>query len=115
MEVILNRPNWIGSEVGLVQKSATVTDSSGTYVLEDGRKKLKSGTLINDTVLGYGLLYQDADVTDGPREVALVVGGRYIDANLPSTVSTYKDTLAAKGLFAIDLGDTTISYGEVSE
>lgn len=115
MEVILNRLNWIGSEVGLVQKSATVKDSSGTYVLENNRKILKSGTLINDSALGYGLLYQDADVTDGPREVELVVGGRYIDKNLPSTVSAYKDTLAEKGLYAIDLGDTTIAYGEVTE
>lgn len=113
MEVKLNRPNWLGSSVGIVLKSATVKDSSGTYVLENGRKMLKSGTLINDTVLGYGLLFDDCDVTDGAREASLMVAGFYIDKNLPSTTAAQKTTLEEKGLHAIDLGDTTVSYGEV--
>ena len=62
-EITLNNPNWLGSEVGIVRKTVTVTENSGSYVTENNRKVLKSGTLINDTDLGYGLLWNDADIT----------------------------------------------------
>lgn len=115
-EIILNRPNWLGSEVGLVRKTVTVTQSSGTYVTENGRKILKSGTLINDTTLGYGLLWNDADVTDAEGKIAsIMIGGYYIDSKLPTSVSSSATTLAAKGLHAIEYADTVIAYGEVTD
>ncbi len=111
--VTLNRPNWLGSEVGRVLKTVTVTDASGTTDTENGRKILKSGTLINDTTLGYGLLYNDADVTDGARVTSMMIRGTYIDSKLPASVATTATTLAAQGLYAIEYPETIIAYGEV--
>ena len=120
-EITLNRPNWLGSEVGLVRKTVTVTQSSGTYVTEtdaDGNSHLilKSGTLINDTTLGYGLLCNDADVTDSQGKIAsIMIRGTYIDKALPTSVSTYATSLAERGLYAIEYPETKIAYGEVTD
>ena len=43
--------NWLGSEVGMVLKTATIP-TSATSVTENGRKIVKSGTLITDANLG---------------------------------------------------------------
>lgn len=104
-EIIFNRPNWLGSEEGLVRKTITVPTSSA--VVENGRNVVKSGTYINDTVYGGGLLFGDVDVTDGVKEGSLMIGGYYIDAKLPQSVATYATTLAQKGLHAIELPATT--------
>ena len=115
-EIILNRPNWLGSEVGIVRKTVTVTENSGSYVTENNRKVLKSGTLINDTDLGYGLLWNDADVTDeGGKIASIMIRGSYIDSALPTSVNLRAEDLAKQGLYAIKYGDTTIAYGEVSD
>lgn len=110
---MLNRPNWLGSEVGLVLKTATVSSTSGTPVTENGRKILKSGTVITDTALGKGLLWNDADVTDGAVVKSIMIGGYYIDSKLPASVATSASDLTAKGLYAIEYADTVVAYGEV--
>lgn len=112
-EVILNRPNWLGSEVGLLLKTATVSASSGATVVENGRTIIKSGTLITDTNLGKGLLFNDADVTDGAVVKSIMIGGRYIDSKLPASVSASATELAEKGLYAIKYPETVVAYGEV--
>lgn len=114
-KITLNEPNWLGSEVGKVLKTATVSSTSGTPVTENGRKILKSGTLINDTTLGYGLLYNDADVTDGAVVKSIMIRGSYIDSKLPASVSTSKTILAGQGLYAIEYPETKIAFGEVTE
>lgn len=114
-EITLNRPNWLGSAVGVVRKTVTVSSSSGTYATENGRKILKSGTLINDTTLGYGLLWNDADVTDGSVVKSMMIRGSYIDGKLPASVATNKATLANQGLYAIAEPTTTVAYGEVTD
>lgn len=111
---MLNRPNWLGSEVGMVLKTATVSSTSGATVTENGRTILKSGTLITDTALGKGLLYNDADVTDGAVVKSIMVGGYYIDSKLPASVSTSASDLTAKGLYAIEYAETVVAYGEVN-
>lgn len=113
--VTLNRPNWLGSEVGMVLKTVTVSSTSGTTTTENGRTIIKSGTLINDTTLGYGLLYNDADVTDGAVVKSIMIRGSYIDSKLPTSVSTNKTILATQGLYAIEYPETKIAYGEVTE
>lgn len=114
-EITLNRPNWLGSEVGLVLKTVTVSQTSGTAVTENGRKILKAGTLINDTTLGYGLLWNDADVTDGAVVKSMMIRGTYINAKLPTTIATATVTiLNGQGLYNITYPATTIAYGEVS-
>lgn len=119
-EMKLNKPSWLGSEVGVVLKTVTVSSTSGTYATEtdkngNSRKVLKSGTLINDTTLGYGLLWNDADVTDGAVVKSIMIRGSYIDANLPATLATSATVLAGQGLYAVKYPATTIAYGEVTE
>ena len=114
-EIVMNRPNWLGSEVGMVLKTTTVSETSGTPVTENGRKILKSGTLITDETLGQGLLYNDADVTDGAVVKSIMVGGYYINEKLPTSISGSAEALATKGLYAIKYSNTVMAYGEVTE
>lgn len=106
-----NNPIWLGSEVGLVLKTTTVSSSSGTPVTENGRKILKSGTVITDAKLGKGLLWNDADVTDGAVVKSIMIGGYYIDSKLPATAGE----LGQAGLHPITFAPTTVAYGEVTE
>ena len=76
----LNRPNWLGSEVGIVQKTITLDTTFATYVTENGRKIVKSGTFVNDAVIGKGLLWNDIDITEEKKEASLMIRGSYIDA-----------------------------------
>jgi hypothetical protein len=114
-EIKLNNPVWLGSEVGLVTKTATISSTSGATTTENGRTIVKSGTLITDPDLGKCLLFNDADVTDGAVVKAVMIGGRYIDSKLPVSVSASATDLAAKGLFAIEFADTVVAYGEVND
>lgn len=110
----LGHKNWLGSEVGYIAKTVTVTSSSATPVTENGRSIIKSGTLINDSVLGYGLLVNDADVTDGGRVGAIMIRGTYINANLPTQLTGEQvSALAAQGLYNITYPNNTVQYGEV--
>lgn len=94
--------NWLGSEVGLVYKTVTIPSDFATYVTENGRKVVKSGTLVNDATLGYGLLVNDADITDGERVGSLIIQGTYINNNLPNALTGEQKTLlAGQGLYDI--------------
>ena len=106
--------NWLGSEVGLVKKTVTVP-ATATSVTVNGRKIVKSGTLITDSVLGKGLLYNDVDITDGARVASMVIRGSYIDANLPASVADSASALAQQGLYAIAYPANNVQYGEVTE
>lgn len=109
-EVILNRPNWLGSEVGMVLKTTTISSASGATVTENGRTIIKSGTVITDSALGKGLLYNDADVTDGAVVKSVMIRGSYIDSKLPATAGD----LSEQGLYNIEYADTVVAYGEVN-
>lgn len=111
---MLNRPNWLGSEVGMVLKTATISSTSGATVTENGRTIIKSGTLITDTALGKVLLYNDADVTDGAVVKAVLYAGYYIGSKLDPSISGSAEELAAHGLFAIKYADTVVAYGGVN-
>lgn len=100
-----NNKNWLGSEVGFVSKSISVDEKSATPVVEDGRKILKSGSIIT-APLG-GLLLCDIDVTDGAQEAPLLYGGYYIDANLPASASAQAANFQKHGLFAVAEGAFT--------
>ena len=112
-EVKLNNPVWLGSEVGAVRKTITVSSTSGATVTENGRTIIKSGTLITDTDLGKVLLYNDADVTDGAVVKSALFAGFYIDSKLPTSVASSKEDLAAHGLYAIEFAPTNVAFGEV--
>lgn len=111
---------WLGSEVGMVLKTVTVPKTSTNYVTEDGRKIVKSGSLINDTKLGYGLLVNDADITDEDRVGSMMIRGTYINDKLPTkltneTTNPVMDNLAKQGLYNITYPATNVTYGEVDE
>lgn len=103
MDITLNRKNFIGSEVGLLTKTIELPSSFATYVVENGRKVVKAGTIV--TTPYYGLVFQDADITDGDAITDVMVGGYYIDANLPATAAAYVTNFAAHGLFPIAEGE----------
>lgn len=100
--VILNRPNWLGSEVGRVVKTITVP-ATHAYVVEDGRMIVKSGTVFTTPYLG--ILYDDIDITDGAKEASLMIRGSYIDAKLPTSAASHASNFAAQGLYAIAEGE----------
>lgn len=107
-EIKLNRPNWLGSEVGLVLKTAQLATTFNTSVVtENGRKIAKSGAIVVNSNLGTCLLYHDADITDEAQIVSLMVRGSYIDANLPATASASTAAMIAQGLYAVDIGEAT--------
>lgn len=110
--IILNRPNWLGSEIGLVTKSITVPASTAGSVVENGRTIVKSGTIF--TTPYNGLLFTDVDVTDGDAIGALMIRGSYIDAKLPASASSQATTFQNQGLYAITEGAVTRpDFGDV--
>ena len=94
--------SWVGSEVGLVLKTITITSASVTAGT-DGRKVKKAGSLVTDSQLGKVLLWNDVDVTEGDRVVSAMFAGYYIDSKLPASVASSATDLASHGLFAIKL------------
>lgn len=108
-EIKVSHKNWIGSERGMVLKTAMITNTTAvtkqTEEYSDGTNHViaKSGSVVNDTVNGiYGLLYNDVDVTAGGRHASVMMAGHYIASNLPATVaSEIAAKFAAQGLFPI--------------
>lgn len=102
--VILNRPNWLGSEVGLVVKTITVP-AGHAHVVENGRMIVKSGTVF--TTPYYGILFYDVDITDGAKAASLMIRGSYIDAKLPTSAVSYATNFASQGLYSYVEGTVT--------
>lgn len=104
-DIILNRPNFLGSEVGLVTKTISVPANFDSPVVENGRKIVKAGTYISTPMKGF--LFVDADITDGAAIRPLMIGGYYIDAKLPATAASVASDLAEQGLYAFAEGTVT--------
>lgn len=92
------RKNWLGSEEGIVTKTFQIP-STTTSVLENGRKIVKSGTYFATPF--KGLLFEDADITDGDALASIMISGYYIDAKLPATVVSHATDFIAQGLYAL--------------
>lgn len=107
----LNRPKWLGDDVGCLYRTVTVTESTANYVVDNGRKIIPSGTLIVTPSVS-GLLLNDCDVTDGERVAQILVRGGYIDSKLPTSVEGSKTLLSNQGLFAIKYAETVIPSGD---
>ena len=100
-EVILNKPNWLGSEVGLTLKTCTIPADFATTVIKNGRTIVESGTIFVDAVTGQkGLVFGDYDITDGPVLACIMIGGRYIDEKLPASAVDFAEDFIAQGLYA---------------
>lgn len=100
-EVISNKPNWLGSEVGLTLKTCTIPANFATTVIENGRTIVESGTIFEDDDAGQkGLVFGDYDITDGPVLGCIMIGGRYIDEKLPASAAAVAEDFIAQGLYA---------------
>jgi hypothetical protein len=100
-EVILNKPNWLGSEVGLTLKTCTIPADFATTVIKNGRTIVESGTIFSDAATGQkGLVFGDYDITDGAVIGSIMIGGRYIDDKLPATAASVANDFIAQGLYA---------------
>jgi len=100
-EVILNKPNWLGSEVGLTLKTCTIPADFATTVIKNGRTIVESGTIFEDENTGQkGLVFGDYDITDGPVLGCIMIGGRYLADKLPASVADVEEDFIAQGLYA---------------
>lgn len=75
------RPNFLESEVGLVTKTYEIPESLGTA---DGNRKIApAGTPFPvDGASAVGILFTDADVTDGSAIGSVMVAGRVLKERL---------------------------------
>lgn len=101
-------PNWLASEVGMTLKTVLLTSDLGVAVDEYPNKKIvKSGTVFTSTNVN-GLVFGDADVTDGDIEFSVLVAGRVYENRLPATVSdTNKTTLKDSGIVFVNAPEVT--------
>ena len=77
------RPNFLASEIGLVQKTRLIPDTMGA---EDGTRKIvKAGTVFpaNDQT-AQGIVFEDVDVTYGDRIASVIVAGRIYKNRVPA-------------------------------
>lgn len=96
-------PNWLASEVGIITKTAMLTTAMGSDL--NGKKIVKSGSVFTGSGL-KGLVFGDADVTDGDIEFAVLVAGRVYENRLPATISDKTD-LEASGIVFVKAPEVT--------
>ena len=106
VEKTYERPNFLDSEIGLVQKTKEIPQTMGT--VQDGRKLVLGGTasvkadIAADSNDGSaeGIVFETIDVTDDEkRPGSVIVSGRIIKDNLPAKLEEAAETaLKAIGL-----------------
>lgn len=111
-EIILNRPNFLASEVSLVTKTYMVDSDNAQVSTEGDRKVIKAGTIYpSNTASAIGIVFQDIDVTDGDALAPIMVAGHYYEDKLNGSIaSETKTTFAGRGLFAMQEPDVTRPY-----
>lgn len=100
VESTKTRPNFLASEIGLIQKTYDV--ERDIAVDEDARKIVKGGTVFpanNGTAIG--IVFEDIDVTDDAvRPASIIIAGRILKNRLPVKIAEEAvAALQAKGLF----------------
>lgn len=109
-EIIVNRPNFLASEVGLRLVSTTARTGSALVTTENGRKIIKAGTVYpSNDASAQGIIFQDVDVTDGDAAAPLMVAGYYYSDKI-SADSTAVEALKGKGLFGENEPKVTRPY-----
>lgn len=89
-------PNIIESEVGLVVRTKTGTQSMAKD--SDGRKVIREGALWNSGT-EYGVVLGDYDMTDDTaRPIAVIVEGRLVKANVSAEAQGKATELASAGI-----------------
>lgn len=99
-------PNFLESAVGLVQKTAEVTQSMAKQV--DDKKLIYGGTVYpaNDGT-ATGIVFETVDMTyDAKRPASVITGGRIYANRLKVAInSNAKTALVAKGFVFLDAPD----------
>jgi len=62
-------------------------DDTGVEANENGRKIIPAGTVFKKDGKAIGLTFHDADVTEGPQPVAVMVEGWVVENRLPAAIS----------------------------
>lgn len=100
VESTKTRPNFLASEIGLIQKTYDVEQDIA--IDEDARKIVKGGTVFpaNDGT-AIGIVFEDIDVTDDAvRPASIIIAGRILKNRLPVEIAEEAVVaLQAKGLF----------------
>ncbi len=99
VEKTYERPNFLDSEIGLVQKTKEIPQTMGT--VQDGRKLVLGGTVFpSNDGSAEGIVFETIDVTDDEkRPGSVIVSGRIIKDNLPAKLEEAAETaLKAIGL-----------------
>ena len=109
-KIIVSRPPFVNSEVGLKLETHTVTGASSLGT-KGADNIVPAGSLyLDSTNKVYGFVYEDVDVSDGARSAAVMTGGYYNKDMLPETLSSQNETtLAGAGLFARTRGKANMS------
>ena len=104
-----NSKNFLESAVGLVTKTMEFdgTGNKGIVTTEGSRKIVKAGTPYpKGDATATGIVFEDADVTDGPVAGSVMVAGRVLEGRIPS-IGTAKDTLKGLGIVFVTGPETT--------
>jgi hypothetical protein len=80
--------HFLVSDEKCVRKSMTIpADHSQAVTRDDGRKVVPAGAII----AGKGLVYEDIDVTEGPKAGSVVTEGTVYGDRLPAPIETAID------------------------
>jgi hypothetical protein len=115
--MVINRPNWLGSEVGLELKTAgisTATTITPVPVQETignfTQLVARSGSFV-DTPNVKGILFQDVDVLGSTAteqiEAPIMIGGRYLAGKLQTGAEAAVVSLAEPKLRPFNEGAVT--------
>lgn len=135
--VTVSRPNFLGSEIGLVTKTVGLDYSTNSALATSEVDAqgfvhyiVKAGTQYGNSSLGiYGLVFQDVDITgtnaSAQAFVPVMTAGRFINdtTHIPVAVASSGTTITlaqaqAQGLFpvsAASAGDGTITRNVSAE
>ncbi len=113
IETTETRPNFLGSEIGLIQKTYEIKQA-GVATDAAGRKIVKGGTIYpanDDTAIG--IVFEDIDVTeDAVRPGSIIIAGRILKNRLPVVPTEEALTaLKASGIY-FDNEAETVRDGE---
>ena len=108
VETTKTRPNFLGSEIGLIQKTYEIKQE-GVVAGTDGKKIVQGGTVYpaNDGT-ALGIVFEDIDVTeDAVRPGSIIIAGRILQNRLPVEPTPEAITaLTARGIYFDDEAET---------
>lgn len=97
------RPNFIASEVGLLQKTRQIVKDPSAVPDDANRIIVKGGSLYkNADDVAEGIVYEDVDVTNGDMEGSVIIAGRVLLERLSEPAdftAEIQEALTKNGLY----------------